>query len=95
MSLGPGPGGVTSKKNLTTTTLVKAAPGQVFTVSVIVAGSGAGALYDKVNTSGLDATTQIGTIPDTVGTYPFYGWPCANGIVLAPGTGQTLAISYA
>lgn len=93
--LGPLPGGNASTKNITATTVIKATAGRVYTVSVVVAGSAAGSVYDNNSTSaGNTAANQIGTIPDTVGQVPFYGFPTSTGITLVPGTGQTLAISW-
>jgi hypothetical protein len=66
----------------------------LFTVSVITAGA-AGAIYDNNSVStGNTAANQIGTIPAVVGTYPFYGWPCAIGITYVPGAAQVISVSY-
>ena len=95
-ALGPLPGGNANTKNITATTIVKATAGRVYTVSVVVAGSAAGSIYDNNSTStGNTAANQIGTIPDAVGQYSFGGFPTSTGITLVPGTGQTLAISWA
>lgn len=85
--------GISSSLNVTATTVIKAAPGRVAKVSVTVAGSAPGNLYDKVNATGLSAATLVYVIPNTVGIYTI-DWPCAAGIVVAPGAGQTVAISY-
>lgn len=82
-----------SALDVTTATVIKASSGRSYRVSVIVAGSAAGTLNDCATTAAAGATNQIGTIPSTIGTYLF-NWPHATGIVLVPGTGQTLAISY-
>jgi len=79
--------------NITAATVVKATAGRVAKVSVIVAGSAAGSVYDHATTSGVGAANEIAVIPATVGVYNI-DFPVSNGIVLAPGTGQTLAISY-
>lgn len=73
--------------------LVKTGAGVLCKVSVIVAGSAAGTLNDVATVGGAAAANQFGTIPNTVGTYEF-DWPCATGIVVVPGTGQTVAVSY-
>jgi hypothetical protein len=86
-------GSVSSALNITAATVVKATPGRAVMVSVIVAGSGAGAVYDHATTSGVGAASEIFIVPDTAGAY-LIDWPCAVGIVVAPGSGQTLAISY-
>lgn len=72
-------------------TLVKIGPGRVATVSVIDAGSAVGAVYDaSVSTA---TTGQVFVIPMTVGVH-VVNMPVLSGIVVAPGTGQTVAVSY-
>jgi hypothetical protein len=85
--------GQLSSLNITADATVKAAAGRSFKVSVIVAGSAAGALHDCATTGAAAAANQVGVIPNTVGVYDF-NWPHATGIVIKIGTGQTLAISY-
>lgn len=76
---------------ITSATLVKAGQGRIARVSVVVAGSSAGAVYDA---SAATATTdKLVTLPTTVGVTEI-NLPVNNGIVVAPGTGQTIAISY-
>lgn len=85
--------GASSALNITVATVVKAAPGRLVRVSVIAAGSAAGTVNDHATTSGVGASNQIGTIPTAVGT-TLFDWPCAVGITVVPGTGQTIAVSY-
>ncbi|WP_233842326.1 hypothetical protein [Dyella sp. 2HG41-7] len=92
--LNPLPGGSTSLKNITGPTLCKAVLGRVWTVSVIVAGSAPGSVYDSNSLSGLSTANQIGTVPNTVGPASMGGFRVNTGIVLVPGTGQTLAIAF-
>ena len=87
------PGGNRAALNVTAATVLKNAPGICVSVAVIVAGSVAGAVYDSNSTTGNSAANQFGTIPNTVGAYTF-NWPCGSGITAAPGTGQTLAVSF-
>lgn len=87
------PGGNRAYLDVTAATVIKASPGICVSVSVVVAGSAAGTVNDVATTGGVAVTNQFGTIPATVGTYTF-NWPCGTGIVLVPGTSQTLAISY-
>jgi hypothetical protein len=85
--------GTRSFLNITATTLVKATAGRVAKVSVIVAGSGAGSVYDAATLGAAGSTNEIAVVPNTAGVYTI-DFPCANGIVVSPGTGQTLAISF-
>lgn len=76
---------------LTATTQVKATAGRVASVSVIVAGSAAGHIYDGAIVA---ATTKpLYVIPNTVGIF-VVNMPASFGIVVVPGTGQTVTVSY-
>ncbi|PLT18735.1 hypothetical protein [Ralstonia mannitolilytica] len=62
-------------------------------VQVLVAGTTGGAAYDSASLTGNTVANQIGAWPNTVGSYPI-DMPCVNGIVIVPGAGQTVAVSY-
>jgi len=85
--------GAQSALYLTTATLVKGGLGRVAKVNVIVAGSAAGSVNDVGIAAGAVAGNQIAVIPNTVGTYDI-NFPFFNGLVIVPGTGQTVAVSY-
>jgi hypothetical protein len=85
--------GATTALNVTTTTLLKANPGRLVRIDVVVAGSTAGAAYDTNATGSTAASNQICSIPNTVGPI-WLDWPAQVGIVLSPGTGRTLAAAY-
>lgn len=77
--------------SITAATLVQSGQGRLARVSVVVAGSSAGSIYDaSVSTA---TTNQIWVIPNTVGVTDV-NLPVNNGIVVVPGTGQTVVISY-
>ena len=86
-------GGRNSSLNITAATVVKAGPGRLVRISVVVAGSAAGTANDCITTGAAAAANEIAAIPNSVGVIPLE-WPCATGIVVVPGTGQTLAVSY-
>lgn len=90
--MGPYPGGNQSVLNFTAPTIIKTTPGVLVTISVLVAGSAAGTAYDNNNAS-VTSAESICAIPNTVGLI-FPNWPCEVGIVIVPGTGQTLSVSY-
>jgi len=79
--------------NITAASAVKAAAGRLHKISVIVAGSAAGAAHDCAATGDAAAGNEIAVIPNAVGVYTV-DWPCSTGIVIVPGTGQTIAVSY-
>lgn len=91
--LAPSPWGNATALDISSATVAKSSPGVLVSVQVITAGSTAGAAYDSTSTSGNTAANQVCAIPNTVGVYPVQ-MPCASGIVVSPGTGQVVAISY-
>lgn len=78
---------------ITTPTVIKAAPGRVASVSVIIAGSATGLIYDGATVS---ATLRpLYVIPQAVGDQPYVvNMPASFGILVAPGSGQTVSVSY-
>lgn len=86
--------GVFTTLGLTAATVLKATKGQVGKVSVLVAGSAAGGVYDRATTSGVATSNQVFVIPNTVGLYDI-NMPTGTGITVVPGTGQTVAVSWA
>lgn len=91
-----GPGGARSALNVSATTLIKAGAGTLFKVVIVTPPTAAGAIYDSATTGGISTSNLI----DTIGTglassYVFdLAWPCANGIVVNPGTGGVVSVSY-
>ena len=78
---------------VTAKTLITTGKGRVYNVAVVVAGSTVGSLY---NADGLPATA-VGNVlysaPNTIGVYSFTQ-VFTNGLVLEPGTGQSLNVTY-
>ena len=85
--------GTASKLDITAATVVKAGPGRLIRVSVLVAGSATGTANDCLTTGAAATANEIFVIPETVGIYTLE-WPCLVGIVIVPGTGQTISVSY-
>jgi hypothetical protein len=79
--------------NITTATVIKASAGRLIKISVNVAGSAAGSASDSATVAGVAAGNLVAVIPNTVGVYSL-SWPCKNGIVVTPGTGQTISVAY-
>lgn len=77
--------------DISAATLVKSGAGRVVRLSITVAGSANGAIYDANTVSA--TTRKIFTIPNTLGIVDV-NFPMGYGIVVAPGTGQTVAVSY-
>jgi hypothetical protein len=68
-------------------------PGRVYNISVVVAGSTTGTIWDASNTASAVSSRLLATIPSAVGVYVI-NMPVAYGIVVTPGTGQTVSIGY-
>lgn len=86
-------GGLLSALNITAAAVVKAAPGRLSSISVLVSGTAVGSANDAATVAAAAATNQVFVIPDAIGKYDV-DWPCNTGIVVTPGTGQTIAVSY-
>lgn len=85
--------GMSGKLNITTSTVVKPAPGRLIVVNVTTAGSGAGAVYDSTTVGGIAASNLIFSVPNTAGVY-YVPFPFLNGLTVIPGTGQVLSVSF-
>lgn len=91
-NFGPRPGGNSSSLNITAATVVKAAAGTVYTVTVTTAGA-AGSIHDCATTGAADAANLIFEIPAVVGVYTLT-FPCFTGIVVSPGAAQVVSVAF-
>lgn len=85
--------GSKTKLNISTQQVLKAAPGRVYRIIVVTAGSTNGTLSDVATTGGVAASNLIFEIPNTVGAFEV-NWPYFNGLVVTPGTGQVVAVNW-
>ena len=83
--------GVANFGPITSATVVKSSAGRICEIAVIAAGTTTGYVYDSAST-GTTTATMI-PIPNVVGVYKVQ-WPCATGILVIPGTGQTISGTY-
>lgn len=86
--------------NITVATVVDAtttasyATRRINRVNVVVAGSAPGSVNDAATVAAVSSpANQVFVIPNVAGTY-WLDTPCINGIVVTPGTGQTVAVIY-
>ena len=99
MSEALGLSGSKSALNLTAATLVSTTNAasyvarRVGRVVVTVAGTAVGSVNDAATVAGAAVANQVFSIPNAVGNY-LIDFPMIAGIVVTPGTGQTVAISY-
>lgn len=89
--------GTLNKLNISTNTLVKGSQGRIGTVNVTTAGSTTGAVYDSASVASITTATAasklVAVIPQAIGSYSF-NFPCLTGVVVEPGTGQVVSVSY-
>jgi hypothetical protein len=83
--------GITTLEAITVPTVVKTSSGRVAQASVIVAGSTPGTIYDSTQTT--VTTAPLCTIPNTVGIF-VVNLPADSGIVVVPGNGQSVTVSW-
>ena len=87
-------GGANLTSNINTSAaVIKASAGRVGKVFVNTAGSAAGSISNVATTGGVAASNLLFNIPNTAGVYDIDA-PCSAGIVVTPGSGQVLAISW-
>ena len=67
--------------------------GRIGRVWVTTAGSTSGFCYDSATVGGASSSNLIGTISNTVGNQ-LIDAPCATGMVIVPGTGMVLSVSF-
>lgn len=77
--------------NVTAATVVRTGAGRICRVSVVVAGSAAGSVYDANSTT--DTSRKIAVIPNTAGVIDV-SLPVQYGVMIVPGTGMTVAGSF-
>jgi hypothetical protein len=76
---------------ITVPTVIKPSSGRVAVISVVVAGSAPGMVYDA---SVLGATTKpLCVIPNTTGPF-VVNLPTSFGLLVVPGSGQTVSGSF-
>lgn len=83
--------GLASIPSITASTVVSSKGGRIINVSVTVAGSTTGTIYDSNLL--INAVRPIYIIPSAIGLYNV-NLPVSYGILVTPGTGQTLTVSY-
>jgi len=81
-----------STKEISASKVIKSSGGWLSTVSVIVAGSTQGYLYDTNSTSATSGN-RIYAVPNTLGIYQIQ-IPFATGLVFVPGTGSIISVGY-
>jgi len=87
--------GKSTLENITVPTIVKATPGRVASVSIIVSGSSTGYLHDANNLT--NTTAPLWIIPETSqpnGEPYVVNMPTNTGLICVPGTGQSVTVNW-
>jgi len=94
----PRPGGSLSSLNVTTKSVIKPVGGTVFRVVILQAATaGNVAVFDAATTAGATSGTAIYEVSanwPAAGTVLTLEFPCRNGIVVDPGTGGAVSVSF-
>lgn len=85
--------GEQTSATVTGSTLIIAGAGRLVSVSVVVAGSASGLVYNAAATGLAAASNALVATPTTLGVYQA-GQHFTNGLVVAPGTGQSINVTY-
>lgn len=85
--------GAYTSATVTTDTLVASGRGYLVSCTVVDGGSAAGSIYNSNSTSSLLAAQKLYPIGTTDGVFPA-GLVFTNGIVISPGTGQSINVTY-
>ena len=78
---------------VTASTLIVAGRGKLLHVSVLVAGSTTGFVYNASTVGSAAAANALVPVINTIGIYSA-GVVFTNGLVVTPGTGQSINITY-
>lgn len=79
--------------NITAATVITAAPGTITQLYVVVAGSAPGTVNDCATVGAVAVANRIAILPNVVGPV-IASWPFNAGLVVTPGTGQTISVAY-
>jgi len=85
---------VNRQLSVTTPTVVKSMQGRLVRVNVLVAGTAVGHAHDAATVGSATNGNKIAVIPNEIGSYLF-DVPTLNGVVVIPGSGQQVAVTYA
>jgi hypothetical protein len=83
--------GQQSQSGIAAPALLKQGPGRIAYINVTVAGTAPGSLVDSNSPAGVAPVLAV--IPDAVGAI-FVNLPFNLGLVVIPGTGMTLSVSF-
>jgi hypothetical protein len=95
--------GILTSQTVTASTLIFAGSGRLVNFSIVVKGSTNGMIYNSATVAGAAAANALCAVPapSTTGDAPYAGigvYPAnlifLNGLVIVPGTGQSINVTY-
>lgn len=85
--------GVSTSQTVSANTAISTTKGYLVSVSVVVAGSSAGKIYNTTSNTTAIASNLLAVVPNTAGVYTL-GLNYNAGLYLIPGTGQEFNVTY-
>jgi hypothetical protein len=85
--------GTQTSSTVTSATVIYVGKGYLVNFSVVVAGTTAGTISNTGDTATVAAANALCAIPATVGVVKI-GQVFSNGLVVTPGTGQSVNVTY-
>ena len=89
-----GPAAAVTSTTVTSSTLIVAGAGTLVSFSVVVAGSTSGLIHNSATTGGAAAANALVFTPTTGGVFIVGGLKFSHGLVVVPGTGQSVNVTY-
>lgn len=85
--------GTSTSQTVSANTAILTTKGYLVSVSVVVAGSSAGKIYNATSNTTALASNLLATVPNSVGVISL-GLNYNSGLFIEPGTGQSLNVTY-
>jgi len=89
-----GPADAITSSTVTASTLIIAGAGTLFNFSVVVPGTTSGLIYNSATTGGVAANNALTLTPTTGGVFIVGQIRFTAGLVVVPGTGQSVNVTY-
>jgi hypothetical protein len=83
----------TTSSTVTSSTFIIAGKGRLISFSVVVSGTASGLIYNAGTPTGGAAANALVATPTTIGVYNV-NMIFTDGLVVAPGTGQSINVTY-
>lgn len=84
----------TTSSTVTATTLIAAGAGTLWSFSVVAAGTASGLLHNSATTGAVSASNALVSAPTTGGVFSVGKMRFSNGLVIVPGSGQSINVTY-